>query len=203
MSVYAVLGWGSLIWDLDNLEAHVRGPWRMGEGPDLTMEFTRISPKRKHGLVVCLDPVHGVPCLTHAIASVRATAEEAALDLAARERAPRAMIGTVCLRTGASFGRSDLIVDAVRAWCEAQGWAGAVWTDLESNFHELRGSPFSVPRAIAYLRTLSGESLDEAVRYIENAPSETNTPLRRALAREPWWQDTARRLGVPLRDAGR
>jgi hypothetical protein len=34
------------------------------------MEFSRISPKRAMGLVVCLDPAAGVPCPTHAIGSV-------------------------------------------------------------------------------------------------------------------------------------
>ena len=78
----AVLGYGSLIWDLEILEPHVQGPWAMGGGPALPMEFSRISPKRKMGLVACLDPEHGVACPTHAIASRRDAVEAAAQDLA-------------------------------------------------------------------------------------------------------------------------
>ncbi len=200
MNGYAILGWGSLLWDLDDLAPHVRGPWRMGAGPALPMEFTRISPKRKHGLVVCLDAEHGVACQTHAIASAQNGANGAADDLAKRERAPRHMIGVVCLRTGAASGRSEGVIGTVRAWCAENGWAGAVWTDLESNFTAIRGETFTIGRATGYLRSLMGESRDEAVRYIQNAPTETDTPLRRALNGEAWWLDEAHRLGVPTRD---
>lgn len=196
MDGYAIIGWGSLIWDLDNLAPHVRGEWAMGHGPVLPMEFTRISPKRKLGLVVCLDPVHGVGCTTNAIASVRGGIAEAIADLARRERAPEERIGAVCLGTGHENGSSGEIVALVAEWCGQRGLKGAVWTDLPSNFHEHRNEPFSIDRALAYLTTLTGESLDEAVRYIENAPTATDTPLRRRLAAEDWWQSEARRLGL-------
>lgn len=192
-SRYAVLGWGSLIWDLDNLAPFVSLPWHMNSGPALPMEFTRISPKRKMGLAVCLDPDHGAPCPTHAIASSRFELPDAIADLAARERAPLERIGGVCLRSGTAQGRS-FVVDTVRVWCQQAGWSGAVWTDLTTNYQDMRGAPFSIPDAIAYLRTLGGDSLDEAVRYIENAPTGTATPLRAALAQDGWWQQQARRL---------
>ncbi|HSF96669.1 MAG TPA: hypothetical protein VLA52_16705 [Thermohalobaculum sp.] len=196
MNGFAIIGWGSLIWDLENLTPHVRGDWAMAEGPVLPMEFTRISPKRKLGLVVCLDPRHGVGCRTHAIGSVRGSIAETVADLARRERAPDERIGAVCLATGHTNGSSGAIVDLVAEWCGRRGLTGAVWTDLPPNFAEHRGEEFSIPRALAYLATLTGDSLDEAVRYIENAPAATDTPLRRALAREDWWQAEARRLGL-------
>jgi hypothetical protein len=191
---YAVLGWGSLIWDLENLAPHVRLPWSMGAGPRLPMEFSRISAKRKMGLVACLDPEIGVPCPTHAIASLRGGLDGAIGDLALRERAPRLRIGGVCLATGKAQGRAA-IVATVRDWCRAAGWTGAVWTDLLPNYAEAEGEPFSVERGMAYLRRLSGDGLDEAVRYIRNAPPETDTPLRRRLAGDPWWLEQAARVG--------
>ena len=187
---YAVLGWGSLIWDLENLAPRVRLPWAMGAGPRLPMEFSRISAKRKMGLVVCLDPDVGVPCPTHAIESVRDGLDDAIGDLALRERAPKVRIGGVCLASGAAQGR-EAIVYVVRDWCRAAGWTGAVWTDLLPNYAETRGEPFSIDRGVAYLRTLTGDSLEEAVRYIENAPAATDTPLRRRLARDGWWREQA------------
>ena len=196
MNGYAILGWGSLIWDMENLAPHVRGDWAMGCGPALPMEFTRVSPKRKRALVVCLDPVHGVACVTNAIASVRGEIGSVVSDLARRERAPEQHIGAVCLISGHANGSSPEIAAAVRDWCLAEGWAGAVWTDLPSNFADHLGERFTVPRAISYLRGLTGDSLDEAVRYIEHAPAATDTPLRRALAAEPWWRAEARRLGL-------
>lgn len=194
MSRYAVIGWGSLIWDLEVLAPHVDGGWRMRKGPRLPLEFSRISPKRRMGLAVCLDPDAGAPCPTHWIRSTRARAARAALDLARRERAVPWRIGHVCLLSGSRHGRLPPVVDAVSAWCRCRGLAGAVWTDLETNFAERRGQPFSVEAGMAYLRTLEGESLDEAVRYIRNAPAATDTPLRRRLAADPWWHAQLRRL---------
>lgn len=196
MNGYAIVGWGSLIWDIENLAPHVRGDWEIGAGPALPMEFTRISPKRKLGLVVCLDAVHGIGCATHAIMSVRDEIGSVVGDLARRERAPAHHIGAVCLTSGHANGASPEIVAGVREWCLTQGWAGAVWTDLPSNFTDHLGEAFTVPRAIAYLRGLTGDSLDEAVRYIEHAPAATDTPLRRALAKDEWWLTEARRLGL-------
>lgn len=199
MSHYAILGWGSLIWDLDNLAPHVRGGWAMRDGPRLPMEFARISPKRKMGLTVCLDAEHGVPCATHAIASLRTAIGAVVADLSARERAVETCIGRVCLESGTAHGRSPEVVDLVAAWCRETGRRGAVWTDLPSNFADHLGERFSIPRAHAYLRGLRGESLDEAVRYIVNAPAETDTPLRRHLSGDAWWRSEAERIAALIR----
>lgn len=188
MTRYAILGWGSLIWDLEILTPQTDGAWRMRAGPRLPMEFTRVSPKRKMGLVVCLDAAHGVECATHAIGSVRSGIAEVRADLAARERAALDLIGAVCRRTGLAHGRSGAVVAAVTRWCDETGHDGAVWTDLPSNFDDHLGEGFSIARAESYLLGLTGESLDEAVRYIRNAPPETDTPLRRHLAADPWWR---------------
>lgn len=183
----AVLGWGSLLWDLDGLAPHVDGPWRLRAGPRLPMEFSRISPKRRMGLVVCLDPAAGVPCATHAIASRRPDLEAARADLARRERAPLGRIGWADAR-GRGQSRLAAVADAVGAWCRAGGWQAAVWTDLEPNFASETGGVFSVAAGREYLRGLGGDSLAEAFRYIRNAPATTRTPLRRALAVDPWWR---------------
>ena len=108
------------------------------------------------------------------IGQVRVTEVEAIEDLAARERAPFDRIGGVCLRTDARQGRRHFS-DLVANWCEETGWQGAVWTDLASNFQVLRNVPFSIARASEYLRSLRGENLNEAVRYITKAPASTNT----------------------------
>ncbi|MGB0507732.1 MAG: hypothetical protein ACPGGK_16215 [Pikeienuella sp.] len=187
----AVIGWGSLIWDIDNLAPYVSGEWMMRGGPALPMEFARVSPKRKMGLAVCLDAVHGDECATHAIQSVRDDILLAAEDLRARERATPEMIGYIHPASGAVQAATDQVADIFTEWCAVTGAAGAVWTDLNQNFREATGDVFSVPRAVDYLKTLRGESLEEAVRYIEFAPETTSTPLRRALAADEWWRAQA------------
>jgi|GEM_PF-2686020 len=100
-----ILGYGSLIWDLDDLAPKVRGDWHLSAGPPLPLEFSRISPKRKQSLVVVIDPAAGDPCPTHAIESARDTVAEAVTDLAARERTTEAYIGWVDTVAGAARGR--------------------------------------------------------------------------------------------------
>lgn len=187
-----VIGYGSLIWDLENLAQHVAGSWHMNAGPRLPLEFSRISPKRLMGLVVCIDPDDGAPCPSHVIASARGDVAAARADLAARERAPLERIGAWG-REGLRHGR---IADVVGAWAEAAGAAGAVWTELHPNFAETAGRPFGLDAAENWLLGLSGASRDEAVRYIENAPAATDTALRRHLAARPWWREEAARVGA-------
>ena len=191
----AVIGWGSLIWDLDDLAPKVEGAWMMRAGPELPFEFSTVSKKRKMGLAVCIDDEHGAPCPTHAILSAKSDIHEAAEDLRARERAPGIVhIGMICARTGARRARLPAVERAFDAWIEATGAAGAVWTDFASNYDAMRGEAFSLSRARAYLGALTGENLDEAVRYIENAPATTMTPLRRLLGADPWWRMEAARV---------
>ena len=203
----AILGWGSLLWDLDDLAPHVDGAWRLRAGPRLPVEFSRISPKRRKSLVICLDPAVGVPCATHAIASRRPDLAAARADLARRERAPLRRIGWVDA-DGRGESRLRVVADLVAAWCRAGGWRGAVWTDLDPNFAVETGAAFSVAAGRDYLRGLEGDSLAEAFRYIRNAPPTTRTPLRRALAADPWWrglraQAPALAGGTPARAARR
>ncbi len=182
-----ILGYGSLIWDLDDLAPKVRGEWRMGAGPSLPLEFSRVSPKRKQSLVVVIDTDAGDPCPTHVIESTRSTVAEAVTDLAARERTDAAHIGWVDLATGTSHSQREGVAERVRDWCEATDAAGAVWTDLDGNFEQATGTPFTVERGIAYLKTLEGDSLAAAHEYINGAPAGTDTPLRRALKVSSWW----------------
>ncbi len=187
-----VIGYGSLIWDLEILAPHVSGPWRMNAGPGLPLEFSRISPKRLMGLVVCIDPDRGAPCPSHVVASARTDVAAARADLAARERAPLDRIGAWG-RDGLRHGR---IAGLVGEWAEAAGAAGAVWTELHPNFAETAGRAFDLAAAEDWLLSLTGPSRDEAVRYIENAPAATDTPLRRHLAARPWWREEAARVAA-------
>ena len=96
----AVIGWGSLIWDLDALAPKVTGEWLMKAGPPLPFEFSLVSKKRKMGLAVCLDPDHGDVCPTHVICSAKQDIHEAAEDLFRRERSPSVdFIGAYCAQT--------------------------------------------------------------------------------------------------------
>ncbi len=183
-----ILGYGSLIWDLDDLAPKVRGEWAMAAGPSLPLEFSRVSPKRKLSLVVVIDAANGDPCPTHVIESARDGVAEAVVDLAARERTEVAHIGWVDIGAGTRHSQREGVAERVLDWCGRVGARGAVWTDLDGNFEQATGAPFTVERGLAYLRGLEGESLAAAREYIDGAPAATDTPLRRALGAEPWWR---------------
>lgn len=189
MSRIAILGWGSLIWDLESLAPHTTGDWLMEHGPRLPMEFSRISPKRKMGLVVCLDPLHGVGCVTHVMRSSKHDIDDVINDLAARERAPLNLIGAA--HGNHSKGRMPEVCAVVTNWCNTNGWDGAVWTDLEPNFTHHTRQAFTLQAGLAYLKTLPPENLTEAYRYIQSAPAQTRTPMRAALENDLWWQGLA------------
>lgn len=182
----AIIGWGSLIWDLEILAPYVNGGWQMGAGPDLPMEFSRVSPKRKMGLAVCLDPVHGVPCRTNVICSSRQALSEAVEDVARRERAPVSQIGWAT--KDEAHGALPAVVDAVQAWLIDSPYDAAIWTDLDANFESMTGQPFGIAAAIAHLKKLDTEQIAEAHRYIQEAPAATDTPLRQTLSKNAWWQ---------------
>ena len=176
-----ILGYGSLIWDLDNLAAHVSGPWRDG-GPALPVEFSRISPKRRQALVLIVDERLGHACPTSYIHSRRTRLEEAVADLAAREHCrPRFIQAARAGETG-----KGPIARTVSAWLEKKGHDTALWASLPGNFESVSGRPFSHANALLWLRGLEGASLAEARRYIASAPPGTDTPLRRYLADRDW-----------------
>lgn len=183
----AVIGWGSLIWDLDDLAPKVQGEWRLGAGPALPIEFSRISQKRQGALTAAIDPKAGEACPTAVIESRRGTVREAAEDLAARERTPLGSIGWVDMVSDDATSRFPSVNAILSIWCHAAGWDGAVWTDLQPNFEAVRREAFTTDTALAYLQSLDRAALEEAIRYIDSAPAATDTPLRRFLAADPWW----------------
>ena len=184
-----IIGWGSLLWDLDDLAPHVSGQWAHNEGPVLPLEFVRVSPKRLQALSVVIDPGYGVPCQTSYTVSHKTAPLEAVHDLAKRERADPLNIGYVDLPSGESRSKHDRITEGVSAWLKAKGYRSAVWTDLSGNFEETTGRPYSLDRAVSYLSTLTGPSRVEAKRYIDSAPAAVDTPLRRALEEHAWWRE--------------
>jgi hypothetical protein len=171
----AIVGYGSLIWDIENLAPFVVGDWNIGVGPHLPVEFSRISPKRKRALVLTVDRNLQHLCPTSVIESSRRDLEQAIDDLAARERCSAEMIATV---------QSD----SDDGWLAANEYDAAIWAALPANFEEETGQPFNHQKGVDYLQTLTGGSIAEAWRYIEFAPKVTKTPFRQFLQNHPFWK---------------
>ena len=174
----AILGWGSLVWNPRDLP--LASPWLQG-GPELPIEFSRISSDGRLTLVI--DRVNGVGAASRFASSARGELELAVEDLRRREGPTRREnIGSVIAQ---SDPRSRDIASQIAQWCGTAAFDAAVWTALGSNFREKRGTPFTVAAAMTYLAQLSGEQRTLAFEYINRAPVEVDTPLRRALAAGP------------------
>lgn len=180
----AILGWGSLIWDPRDLPRE--GVWQQG-GPVLPLEFSRISSDARLTLVIDAD--HGSPLPTRFVLSPRADLEDMISDLKMREGTKSGKIGYIDLRHGTERCRVGDLLEVLRNWTREHGFDGVVWTDLEPNFQKERRISFSVPAAEEYLRGLPNIVARRARKYIQNAPPEVVTPLRRRL-RESGWLET-------------
>jgi hypothetical protein len=173
----AILGWGSLIWD--QRELPTSGDWQKG-GPILPIEFSRISSDGRLTLVI--DEKNGVPVKTRYAESGSGTLGQAIEDLRKREGTSKSMIGVASTTINNAKAGSD----SIKAWDADHKWDALIWTGLPSNFEDIKGVPFTVENSLVYLSGLVGEDKDEARKYIERAPEEVITPLRRALEKKGW-----------------
>ena len=187
MGRYVIIGFGSLLWDLDGLEPFVVNPWKYYAGPVLPLEFALVSHKRKMGLALVIDFEYGTPCPTCIIKSRRESVTCVISDLASREQTPRETIGYYERYSGSGRSQSSIVMDRIKTWLDRSQWAGVVWTDSRRNFEAMTDTKFSVDSAQRYLRSLPTPSFLEAKRYVDNAPSRVNTRLRNALTQKSWW----------------
>lgn len=177
----AILGWGSLIWDQGSLADHIRGKWKPG-GPELPLEFSRKSASRDGALTLVIDSTHGQTSPTQFITSSRRTIEKAILDLKEREGVSSVgTIGYLDVTAGNSGGATKEILKAICKWANKMGYGAVIWTALQTNFDN-----FTVEQAVQYLRDISVRGRQKAKEYIEKAPPEVDTPLRRYASGVEW-----------------
>jgi len=187
-SKIAILGWGSLLWDFDaEFDAQHR-EWLL-DGPELKLEFSRVSESRSQALTLVIDTKHGTLCRVAYTFSKRKDPEDAICDLRSRERTTRNNIG-FCSLDGSHQQSRDLGTEKpVSAWARSNGIDFVVWTDLESNFKEKSkfGQEFSVEGAISHVAALDAEGRARAIEYVQRALSFVDTPFRNAVQKQPWF----------------
>ncbi len=159
----------------------------MYEGPVLPLEFSLVSRKRHYALALVIDYLDGTPCPTCVIDSTRTDISATVVDLANRELTETTNIGFVDCVTGESHACTEETRSTLWGWVENSDYDGAVWTDGERNFEALTGNSFNLQAAQDHLWSLQGASLEEARRYIQNAPARIATPLRQVLVDSSWW----------------
>jgi hypothetical protein len=78
-------------------------------------------------------------------------------------------------------------LNEIRDWATKKKLDAVVWTDLPSNFKEERRKEFNRNNVIEYLENLPGEKQQKAREYIEKAPSQIMTRMRRIIKKELGW----------------
>jgi hypothetical protein len=181
----AVLGWGSLLWDPQNLQ--LASPFEL-TGPNLPVEFCRVS--KNHRLTLIIDETYGTLCQTYAATSAFTSLDEAVENLREREvMSSVADIGFIELasndRARAAAKRHPHALETIADWTRTAGYEAAIWTALDSHFETSTAEPFSVNAAMRFLENLEQhdpEAFARALEYIRNAPAATQTPVRERVA---------------------
>lgn len=176
----AILGWGSLLWDRRPDFDKWHGPWQF-DGPILKIEFSRISSSRLGALTLVMDPVNGSDNQVAYCLSFRSNLPEAVEDLRIREGTSLANVGYIH-RDGSAQSRDAGSSSMIEAWAATRAFDAVVWTDLQSNFNQKTGKPFSIAAAAEHIRSLSEDGRRAALDYIAKAPDFIDTPFRRFCA---------------------
>ena len=178
-----VLGWGSLIWDPQELKLKAQSEWQE-DGPSLPIEFARISSRDRLTLVRKMDAEH-VPVLWHEMAP-ELTLDEAVEDLRIREGCPsQEPIGFIDFGANERRSRDAEFAVTITNWAEDKGIDKVIWTDLGVKFKGETGEDFSPESAIDYLKGLEDDS--NAKEYVEKAPRQIQTVVRNRIREELKW----------------
>src|SRR6266403_2349507 len=177
----ACIGWGSLIWDVGNLD--VDRNWRT-DGPVLPVEFARQSSNGRITLVLVQGAVP-VPALwstfnTRDLARARESLRQ-------REGVFRFRADDLIAHWGQGENPASEPDATIAAWAAEKDFDAAVWTNLPPKFDEIDGRVPTENEVIAYLRTLEGQVRTAAEEYVRRAPRQIATAYRRAIERALGW----------------
>lgn len=176
----ACLGWGSLIWNVDNLP--IRGDWQ-ADGPSLPIEYVRKSNDGRITLVIA-EAAEPVVVLWAALESP--SVEHARLALAEREgvspKNAQKRIGGWSPGSRESFTGSPAIAE----WAESKQLSGVVWTALGSKFPGVDGAP-TCDQVLDYLSNLDAKTEKLAEEYIRRTPAQIRTAYRIRIEEELGW----------------
>jgi hypothetical protein len=191
MMKIAILGWGSLLWDQCAEFDKQHEDWQF-DGPSLKLEFSRISETRNDALTLVLDSDNGKSCQVAYALSKRNNPDDAICDLRCREGTT---LENICFYF-ADGSRKQPRKRGIETLKSIQSWASGrkidvvIWTNLESNFSEKSKckKSFSIDAALCHIQALDTEGKAKAAEYVWRAPKFIDTPLRRALQSQPWFQ---------------
>jgi len=185
----AILGWGSLLWDRGTLQ--VSGNWKK-DGPSLPIEFARTSglkdKEKPPYLSLVLHPDAGLIRTYWDVSFLTEHRDDAICDLRKRERCTLSDIAHLPADTAQSpIPGVDL---RIREWLLSKRAQidAVIWTNLPPKLEQRQ--TFIIEESIAWLDNLRANNRQErAQQYIQRAPSQTDTCLRRQVRERFHWTD--------------
>jgi|GEM_PF-85784 len=181
----ACLGWGSLIWDPGALHLmETATPWHK-DGPELPVEFARVSTNGR--LTLVLVPGNGDSTPPHVLWAEMCCrdTEHARRNLAAREGVENNIVRSIPMWP--TDGTSVPHWAAVDQWAKNKGFDFVIWTALRPRFAGQSGRVPSEAEALDYLCTLQASGRADAEEYIRRAPPQIETENRSAIEKILGW----------------
>ncbi|HUV04769.1 MAG TPA: hypothetical protein VMX94_06645 [Armatimonadota bacterium] len=186
----AVIAWGSLIWCPGSLQI---GSWWHKDGPELPIEFARISDDGRLTLVIY--PEYLNPDTKHLVTTYWAMSslnrlQDAIDNLKIREGNPQCPVHYA--DRGGNFDCPDPhIRQIIEDWLKAHNKLdAAIWTGLKSNWDRKSTSPIGGAEVVQYLRLLKyicSSACERAEEYIRNTPDQIRTPYRQEIETQLGW----------------
>ena len=185
----AILGWGSLLWDRRAEFYKQHEDWQC-DGPSLKLEFSRVSQTRNDALTLVLDLNNGESCEVAYALSKRRNPDDAICDLRCREGTTLENIGFYFADGSRKQSREGDVLKGIQSWALERKIDVVIWTDLASNFREKSKckKPIFIEAALCHIQALDTEGKAKAAEYVWRAPQFIDTPLRKELQSQPWFQ---------------
>lgn len=183
----AIIAWGSLIWDpakLTVVKSLGQNGW-FPDGPDLPIEFARISNNGRLTLVI--NSKSEKLKTLFAISNCKKL-DEAILDLAVRESCGKNKIGRFIKKNSECFPHDFHFKNEIEIWIKNKEVIDAViWTNLKSNFKNITDREFNEENVLNYLKYLKADTQVLAEEYIRRTPTQIKTKMRKSIEKNFKW----------------
>ena len=162
------LGWGSLLWDSEGLKVY---EWQRTD-LKLPLEFSRASDGGFGRLTLVIDTKNGTENRVWAADTEHKNINAAIKAIRKREgsKNPRSIAYVdVKKDTQRVTHTPPHIVTRIEEYAKKHGYDVVIWTDLSSNWVELKYSPFTNENVINYFRFLPMSIQVKVLTYIYQA----------------------------------
>jgi hypothetical protein len=177
----ACIGWGSLIWQPENLLCN--GTW-YNDGPFLPIEYVR---KSNDGRLTLVITDNAKPVQTLWTLMTTENLGTAITSLLTREGIPEAKRNSLIDSIASTDETTNKIKLIIKTWAIRLKLDAVIWTNLPPKFPNTIGRILTADEAINYLHSLDKEIKGKAEEYVRRTPKQIVTEFRNRFEREFGW----------------